>query len=582
MTTTPPAGSDGIVPVQYMNSRWTQYNLSELYMGPSTPGSGKYVPNVNDFAVDVNLYQYYKVIAVDPTTAIPTLLPITGAIPDDQFSANDRLLAPAVGPEPNTFILFVNQGVKPFSCNVDQRCYIPGNGAVTCQATIGSPEDGSYKVISAMYDQSGNLIGQSIPLVPQNSVAVGPGNVLVQTVPSFSTTVALTNNQVVTMYFYNSAGTVVSLRQLVVLNSAVIPSPNVGLKYVVGISLTSPFLSSTNPTQIVYPLNVPLTGLNLMGVVNYSDGTSITLPVNGTKFTMMGLNSGYLATVIGQEIPLVLRYNLSPGEVAYGVSANSNGFFITQSYQCITGDADGQYSGKLFGYPVWVSAVAGYQMRWFLFNLDRNIWYDATAYVQYTTPLNPLAYGIQQALQVSVNLQSLNGSNPNFLLTQTLSVTLLNQATEQETDFTVAFTPGQSPVFGTNLGAVSTFISAELTSINLTNGFTYLTDWLTALYWNTQPLFDPSVEATAPTPNFFSLVVGNEEWEFPISQWNQSLLLSEGVANASTLFIRFFYRPGTGADLQLAIAGIPVWQAAGTGTNSGGSASPGIPITTGS
>jgi hypothetical protein len=555
MTTTvtpqPPAGSDGVQPIYEPNRRWTQWNMAELYMGPTTPGSQHFVPNVNDMAVDLTTFQWYLIIAVDPTSFIPSFTEIVEAVPDDQFSDIDRLLSPGPGPRPSTYILYINQSVKPFSAAIDARLYVMGTAVASCQVVTGSALEGNQQIISAVYDQTGDLVGQSIPLETVDAVGA------IKVVPPFSTTTALANGEVVTAIFFSATGDVVSMSQLVVENTAFIRGPDQGVKYVTGISIKSPFISQSDPTQIIYPLNLPLTSLNMMGVVNYSDGSSITLPVDGTKFTMFGLNNGFVATVIGQKVPLILKYNLSADEVAYGVSANSQ-YFITQEFTAITKQTEGQYTVKLFGYPVWVDAITGYTIQWYLFNLDRTTYYNVTPYVTYQNALNPTGYGIQQNLQVQLNLQSVNGSFGNYIFTQTIGVSLLSQGTETDTNWEVTFSPGQSPVYGADNSASVTMISENLWLVDLSLGEDDVNDWLDRIYWTTEPLYNPSLEVAAPTPNMFSVIVNGVETVFPISQWNQTLTINQSITPYSTLFVRFFRRTSNN-DLQLAMAGVPAY-----------------------
>lgn len=558
ITATPPAGSDQIVPIWYKNDPWKMWNLAELYMGPTTPGNNHYVANVGDWAVDAGVNGaagtniFYRVAALDPTTFVPTLVQIQGSTPLGEFSAADRLLSPGPGPRSNTYIMYINKNVKPFNARLDGRLWLTGNDITSCVVCTGSSLDGTQKIISAVYDQSGNLVGNQIPLV------AAEGTDAVKYVPSFSTTEDLTDGQIVTAIFYSDTGSVACISQLRVRNTGFIPSPEKGVKYVANIALSSPWLSQADPSKILYPLNVPLQGLNLMGIVNYSDGSSIELPVDGTKFQLFGFNTGFVATVIGQKVPLVLKYNLSAGEVAYGTTVNQ-GNFMTAEFDAITDAPDGQYTVKLFCYPMWVDAINGYALRWFLLNLDRTTYYDVTAYIVYLNAYNPVAYGVQQKLQVQLNLQKVNGSFLNFNFTQTVWLSLLNQGTERTTNWTIAFAPGQTPQFGPNNFAATTFINQNLWKVNLAMGETDQDTWLARIYGATLPLYDTAKEIGPLTPNYFSLLIGDTETEFPISQWNQDLTVNQAVADSSTLFVRFFQRTNDN-DLQLAIAGVPCYQ----------------------
>lgn len=552
ITTQPPAGSDGVVPLWPKNQTWKIWNISELYMGPLTPGTNHYIPNVGDWAVDTTLDQFYKVTAIDPTTFISTLLQIQAAVPVDNFSNTDRLISPGPGPRPNTFIMYANRSVKPTVARIDGRLSMYGQDVTSFIIALGSEIDGTQKIISAVYDQSGTLIGQEVAmeLVDGTSGKMAP--------MPFNLTENVDNGTVVTAIFLSSAGVTASQSQLRVWNTAFVGELDQGTKYITSIGLATPFLSSADPSKILYPLNVPLRGLNLMGMVNYSDGSSVELPVDGTKFQLFGFNTGFVATVIGQQVPLVLKYNLSSDEVAMGVSVNQ-GNFLTKEFTAITIDADGQFTVKLFAYPIWVDAVNGYRLRWFMFNLDRDLWYDVTANVSYLTGYSPTTYGVQQKIQVQLNLQSVNGTFKNYTFTQTLWLTLLDQGTERTTNWTIAFTPGQTPQFGPNNYAATTFINQNLWKVNLAMGETDLDVWLQRTYYATQPLYDTQQESGPLVPDHFSLLIGDTEVAFPISQWNQDLTVTQALPDSGTLFVRF-YQQTSDNQLQLAIAGFPCYQ----------------------
>src|SRR6185312_2180742 len=115
ITTQPPAGSDGVVPLWPKNQTWKIWNVSELYMGPLTPGTNHYIPNVGDWAVDTTLDQFYKVTAIDPTT----------------------------------FIMYANRSVKPTVARIDGRLSMYGQDVTSFIIALGSEIDGTQKIISA-------------------------------------------------------------------------------------------------------------------------------------------------------------------------------------------------------------------------------------------------------------------------------------------------------------------------------------------------------------------------------------------------------------------------------------------------
>lgn len=547
--------TDGGVPIYDPDGRWTTWSLDQIYLG--TEGLNKYVPKVDDYVIDPKTDERYRVVELDETTMIPRLVRIVPASVD-AFSDSDLLMGVGPGTQSDTYRVYIDTSVMPHTLAVDARLKVHGSMATTAKIFKGSEVANTAHAVSAFYDQMGNLLGQLIPL---ELVAMPDGqNYTVKSVPVCYTTEQLADGEVVTAVFYSDAGHVVSKRQLLVENTAFIRSSDAGTKYVSDISLESPFLSSSDPTLIQYPVNVPLNGLNLMGRVHYSDGTSQLMPVDGSKFRIYGLDH-YVATIVGQKLPLVLSYALSEGEVAYGATVGAERYF-TESYRAQTMQADGSYSVKLFGYPVYIDPINGYRLEWFLLNLDRQAVYRATPYVTInanTRAFDPIAFGVSQKLSVSVDLSKLSPTYNAYIHTQAVEIVLLAPGTEHATNWTIAFSPGQDPVYGKDNFAATTFINQNLTKVNLKMDMLTRESWLDRVFYRTQPLFDDAREIKAPAPNFFKLLIGNNSYEFPIEQWGSDLLVETAVENASTIYVQFFKRTPEN-DLQLGVSGLPVWQ----------------------
>ena len=548
-------GTDGIVPVFNPNNKFTIYSLAEIYTGQQ--GQNRYVPNLNDRVIDLDTNKWYYVHSIDPSTLIAELVPVT-TVDEGDFSPDDLLLGVGPGTQSDTYRLYIDKSVQPFTMAVDARLHVAGTMVKTAKIFRGSELTGTARVISAYYDQSGTVLGQAIPL---ELVAMPNGqNYSIKTVPVCYTVEDIPDGEVVTAVFYSDTGHVVSKRQLLVENTAFIRSADSSVKYITGIALESPFLSETDPTLIQYPLNVPLVGLNLIGVVKYSDGSVNRMPVDNTKFSIFGFEN-YAATIVGQKFPLVIKYTLSPDEIVYGANVG-DGRFITESYKATTIKADGAFTIKLFGYPVWVDAVTGYVLRWYMYNLERNVAYNVTPYVRFnsnTRVFDPLAFGVTQHLSVSINLKDVNGIYPNYIHVQTLDIVLMGPGTQRTTNWTVGFDPNQDPMYGVNVFASTTFINQNLTKLKIDAGSTAIDDWLARLYYNTKPLVDINKEITAPAPDYFSVYVNNQDIEFPISQWGSELLINGVLSDNSTLFVKFFKRLADN-DIQLGVAGLPVYQ----------------------
>lgn len=559
-------GEDGQVPIHRPTDPWVQWALKDMYavkfldgsvVGP-TVGANKFIPNIGDWIIDTELFRYYEVLGVDQFTGVATVRP--RQLPKDpgEFSQDDILLGPGPGTQADTYRALLDTSKIPHLLRIERRCWVGGTMTKHAKIFLGGPHG---RVIGVFYDQQGNLLGDEIPL---ELLTIGEDvvNYTKKTVVPCYTKETMKNGEVVTVVFYGDDGEVVSTRQCLVWNTAWIDGVYSGTKYVTGISLRSPYLSAADPALIQFPMNMPLRSLITMGVVHYSDGTTKELPLDASgKFSVFGFEN-FVATIVGQEVPLVLTYKLSDDEAAYGLSVGENKH-ISVKMKAVTTRAEGAYSLKLFAYPVWIDRVNGYRLEWFLYNLDRQTVYYVTPWVQIgasSRAFNPIGYGISQRLIVNLNLNQVDGTFKPYEFTQSIDITLRQAADDPgNTPWTIAFNPNQDPEYGQNVFAAAEFVNVNFWKLNLDSGATTLEEWLQKLYYNTKPLSDPTREAAPVIPNFFRVKFGSQVIECQLSQWNQELTVGRGLVNNQTLFIEFFRRIN-GNDLELAVAGLVIRQ----------------------
>ncbi len=531
------------------------WHMNEIYF-PNGRGTGRYVPNVNDLVVDYT-QGFFRVVAVDYTTLESTLQKWTPPTESQAVTDEDILLGAGPGTQSESFRAYLDTSVFPHRLAVDSRCHVYGTHCVSMKIFLGTDLSPAGEVISAFYDQSGVFLGENIPL---ELVAMpDQNNRAVKTPQVGYTTRHLPDGEVVTAVFYSDTGNVVSIAKLLIKNTAFMRTTDASRKYVTGISVETPFLSPSDPKLIQFPINMPVANLNLMGVVHYSDGSKLKMPVDGTKFSMYGLDN-YISTVQGQKLPLVLTYKLSEEEYSY-VNEPSPNKHISEAYTATTLKADGSYSVKLFAYPVWIDRLNGYRLEYFLYNLDRETWYNVTNVVQMATgsrAFNPSEYGILQKITVAVDLNRVDPKYAAYRHVQTFEITLLNDGDLNDQDnWTVGFSPGQSPPYGVGVQALATFVDAANWRLDLTCGCKTLEEWLDKVYYPTQPLVDPESEIEPPEPNFFVLVSGNSRAEFPIEQWGSLITVPTVPPEGRNVYLEFIRR-GSVTDKQLAKSGLVV------------------------
>jgi hypothetical protein len=550
-TTLGVVGTDGKVPVYEPNGRWCLWSITEIYRGLAAENT--FVPKIKDYVIDPDTYTTYIVDDLDTVTLIPTLREIRPANMSFSFTETDVLFGVGPGTQSDTYRVYLDTSVLPHVLAVDERLRVGGSMTSYAKIFKGSSVGGTGEVISKTYDSAGQFVSESIGL--ELAAIDSHNNHTIKTVKVCHCTEQLLDGEVVTIVFYSDSGHVVSKRQLLVENTAFIRGVNRSLKYVTHISMDSPFMSPTLDKTIQYPLNIPINALNLVGTVHYSNGETLKLPVDGTKFRIFGLEQ-YTSTIIGQKMDLVLSYSLSPNETAYG-AVGANNKMITEPYELITVNPNNSYTVKLFGYPFWVNSATGYQMRWWLFNLDRNVFFEVTNQVSFnqnTNAYDPKAYGYMQRKSVSLNLRDVSGAFKPFVHTQTVEIVLNGEPQTDATSWTMSHeSNGSRPSYGRDLFAKK--ISA--TSINLGSALADLETWKTRVYKETFPLVNPNTEVGPLDPTHFAVTFNNVTTEYPISEWNTNLTVTGTVTVFSTALVRFIKRTASG-DLMLSISALIV------------------------
>lgn len=545
-------------PVYNPNGLWQVWNFNDIYTGPS--GSGIYVPKVGDQVNQIvgNVITQYVVENITLGNLLSTLTP--AAVPEST-SSNVNVL---FGNNPDTYAIYIDKSVIPYALNVDARLEVKGSMITACKIFQGTDISATGNVISAMYDSSGNYVGETIPLNLVASDAYN-NNIAIKVVAASNTSANLLDGELVSAVFFNLSGNVVSQKQLQVYNTGFVRSLNASAKTVIGIGLVSPFLSSSNSNVINYPLNLQMNVDNLTGVVYYSDGSSASMAIDGVKFSVSGL-SAYASTNVNQSYSLVATYVLQENESAYGVN-NVNVAHFSKPYTLVTSAANLNYQTQLFAYPVWNGTE--YTLEWLIYDMSRSLSTDVTNQVILTNTFNGTLYGTKQTVNASINLGTVNPAYGTFNYSQAVDILLEAPGTFRQNSATppnwyVTPISGTMPLFGAGCFATYLVNSPTNRTVNLMGTYTTQAAWLEAYYNASLPMTLAGVETTPPTPTHFNLIINGTSTTFPLSSWNTAITISQVIAANSTLFIEFIERTSI-ADLQLAVAGVPFYQVNSSG-----------------
>lgn len=556
-------GTDGITPIYEPHGVWKIWGLHEIFTGHQ--GDKKYVPKVHDYVIDYETNRAWIVVSIDTTTMLAELKEIEGGLKIKTLQIKDPLIADYRLHQNHLFFVYLDTSVSPYTLTVDRKHSVYGSMAHHAQIFRGTKLNNTQEVVSMIYDQYGHLVSQSIPL--EKAEAAGFTNYAVWSIPPCHTTVDMPDGEIVTVVVYNDLGGVVSIDEMIIVNTGAIRQVDTSVKYITDISLESPYMTEHDPTLMKYPLNVPVRGLNLFGVVHYSDGSKRRLPVDGTKFSVLGLRD-YVSTIVGYRTDFDLRYTIGRDEIATNIRNDTNidmsilgDKFITKHYRGETVEPDNAYNVKLFGYPKWIDDLNGYRMEFFLLNLERSFCIDVTNYVHYNQnriPFNGLLYGQNQRLSISINLKEANITNKDYIHTQVMDIQLQrNGGDKTGYPWSIGFEVNQFPYYGIDNFAHLTTVNQNLKRINISLDETRYDTWLERIWKRTKPLYDELREGEAPEPNYFKILTPRREFEFPISRWNQQLEINDVLDVTDNIYVVFFKRTND-TDLFVGISGLPL------------------------
>lgn len=539
-------GLDGFAPIYSPDARWTMWSIHEIYMGSA--GQNKYIPKINDYVIEPETGTTYRVSDLNNITFIPELSPI-----NISHTANSDEIISSTN---DNYRIYFDKSITPFTLNVDGFMRVYSSTATVARIYKGAFIDDT-KIISRRFDNNGNFIGHDIPL--QMVAFNNHDNYAIKSIPACNTTSELSDGELCTVVIFDAAGKVLSKVSCIVDETTYVAQAYAEQKYITNIFMKSAFINTSQPDDINYPINLPLVSFNPIGVVQYNDGSQIEYPVDGDKFRLYGLDQ-FVSTIIGHKVPLVLSYRMNEDEAALA-SVQSDNYYVTRPYTLKVSNPNTSYNVKLFVYPVWVSKTNGYSYKAFLMNLDRNVLFDVTTLVSLASnspTFNPTAYGITQRLIFSINLSNISGIYNNYLHVQTVDIILRGPANEPSNVniWEVATqVPYTTPLFGTNLRATKDALYN--TKVSIHNNFSTVEEFISNLYRNTIPLFNPTTELEAPNPTHIEVKYLSESIIVPISQYDDQFTFSTGIGVYTNVEIIFLKETVSGY-LKLSVASLTV------------------------
>lgn len=539
------------VPIMDPDRRWNIWSIDEIYDPNDTASEGRYVPNPQDLVFSF-VDGFFIVDSVDYVTGESTLSPYrfprhTG------IDTGEELVSIAPGRAAEGYHAYIDTSVVPHVFAINKQLRIFGSTVKTMRAYQGTNID-TGDLVSRHYI-NGVLQGDSIPMekvIDEDGTSLDA--VKIPQIGHISK--PLSDGELVTLVFYDDQGHVVSLSTVTIVNTSWIRRAHEEMKTISSIELDSMFMSESEPNVLEVPINVNMESVPLHGIVRYTNGESKRLPVDGTKFKLMGMKN-FLSTLLGQRQPITLIYYLGADEESQqGLNYQSG--HIAESYKVVTTPVSGTYSVKIYTHPEWVSNSQGYRLKHHLHNLDREQYFDITNQVQVATnspTFNPTDYGTQQEITFRVNLQEVDSSFNNYVHLQTTNVVLQKSATQTSGPYWEILYDKSEPAYSAI--AQVDFIGAGDYRVYIDNGQTSKADWIEAIYRRLIPIHHPASEAQAPEPTHFIMQIDNWEQEYLIDMWDAEIQVATQRTQGQLIFLHFIRRTAQ-KDLKLATAGLMV------------------------
>lgn len=496
------ASLNPIIDRQRPHTRW---NLKEIYNGD--PTGGVYTPNPDD-----EVWSWsgglYRVVAVDYQTGLSTLEKHSDKNLSSGLREDDVLLSSKPGTPADTFRIYVNTDVVPHVMNFDNFLHVYGSNAHYLKVFKGTDIGVNADVISGQFNSSGILITENILLEqvrdPEGTIRA------IKTPQSGFVTDTLEEGEIVTVVIYSGSGEVLSVSRLVTVISNSIRNIDASKKQITDISLISPFLSNTDNLLLEVPINLTIESMPMQMGVTYNDGSRVTYPIGDDKAKLHGIEN-FISTEMGYTADLILTYTLGKGEYSNLVKSVGDRVFINKAYRLRTIDSDSAYSVKLFVIPKWDFTNNRWDLEYYMYTLDRDVYYRVTPYIEYSTTapeFDGRAFNTAQVLQVSVNLSKVHSSYNYHRHTTSFKITLNQPATNVGSAGYYLLEYNNDSIVGARAVAkVNEF--ANVYTVDVSQGLMSGGDILDSLYWNTEPLYYEHAEAKAPAPSHARIKIGD-------------------------------------------------------------------------
>lgn len=512
------------------------YGYDEVF-GLGSESSNRHVVNPGDIIVNAPENEIYWVVSVTPD-GIPTIQPLDFR-GSNGATREEVVLGTGPGLASEAYRIYINNSVIPHQAFVDSRVVIPGSENSYMKLFRGYDISPEGTVVSGIFNSADRLTSENIPLEKVSLPHYGNHGYKVP-VDGYVTH-PLVDGEVVTAVIYTNSGEVTTRFTLLVVNTEFIRNLDASSKRIVDISLNTPYLSDHDTEVVEIPLGMVAQSSSFIGTVTYSDGSTQSHSVDGSKFSLHGYET-FIASNIGEIAPAVLTYTLSEGELSNFIKQQGDKRFITKPYRIKTVESDSRHKVKLFLTPYWDKSEHIWVLDYWLYSLERNVCLKVNDLVETsvnTTEFDGEKFGVAQQLTLALNLDQLGPGYHYERHVETISITLLHPVSQQRKSTYYRLNYGSGDMVGLKaIGYVNG--KAGDWTLDLSNGYDDVDLLLNYWYYNTSPLRYPFNESIPPHPTHVRITIGSWVRELAIEDVNKLITkVTANLYNGAGIYLEF-------------------------------------------
>jgi len=503
-------------------------HIEEAYTGVEGPQTNGLVALKKGDVVFNNAGKSQLVTYVDPDTLIPVFTSTDDTTESTVVDPDSLELGLAYKPPQITSRMFIDYATEPATIVVDAHYTILDKAATQIKVFMGRDTSDGGQVISHTVNTSGVIMSEMVDVEPIDVTLPAIRRPL-----RFNTTTDIPAGQVLTAVIYANTGKIIGEDIFVAVQSRMISGPSAASVYIDGISLVSPMLSTTDALVIENPFGHSFTGSSAACLLHYSNGRSVTMPIDGNKVILHGLDS-FDSSRMGSNTSVVLSYYPGEDEPAINVRGVTTPS-IAKTYTLVNIPISGDYRLRAYIIPHW-DVASGWALRVLLTDVEYAVYIDVTEYAELRDALgNPLTLigdGTMSRVHMSIDLSGMtNDTYDGYVHTQKLDIALPTYSDIDVEGWRIDYGCDGMTVYGTELYARVSQAGSRPFKIDC--GLADVDKWLATLYRGLDPSYDNTLYSEAPTPTSFRLEHGGVDGDmvigtFPIVTWDAVLYLGTG------------------------------------------------------